>query len=110
MAKTDFKVTLMDTSKCHIVSRSVARGESEQVFKSNVIGKGGVFGHVECDAILLDDARVISSPKVSALNNQASLTHEAAIGKIAREQLIKLMTLGLDEKQAEERIIQGFLK
>ena len=110
VAKTDFKVTLMDTSKCHIVSRSVARGESEQGFKSNVIGKGEVFGHVECDAILLDDARVISSPKVSALNNQASLTHEAAIGKIAREQLIKLMTLGLDEKQAEERIIQGFLK
>lgn len=110
VAKTDFKVTLMDDSKCQIISRSVARGESEQVFKSNVIGKGSVFGHVECDAILLDNARVISAPKVSALNNQASLTHEAAIGKIAQEQIIKLMTMGLDEKQAEERIILGFLK
>ena len=64
VAKTDFKVTLLDNSKCQITSRSVARGESEQVFKSNVIGKGAVFGHVECDAILLDDARVISCPKL----------------------------------------------
>lgn len=111
VAKTDFKVTLQgENSKCNIVSRSVAKGESEQIFKSNLIGKNSCFGHVECDAILLDNSKVVSEPKVSALNRNASLSHEAAIGKIAGEQIIKLMTLGLDEKQAEEKIIEGFLK
>ncbi len=110
MAKTDFILTLLDNSKCNIVSRSVARGESEQMFKSTITGKGEVFGHVECDGIVLDNARVISNPKVSAMSNLATLTHEAAIGKIAREQLVKLMTLGLSEKDAEDIIIQGFLK
>ncbi len=111
VAKTDFKVTLLGkNSRCNIVSRSVAKGESEQVFKSNLIGKCECFGRVECDAILLNEARVISEPKVSALNKLACLSHEATVGRIAEDQLIKLMTLGLNEKQAEEKIIEGFLK
>ena len=111
VAKTNFKVVLMGkNSKCNIVSKSVAKGESEQVFKSNLIGKNDCFGRVECDAILLDDATVESEPKISAMNKNASLSHEASVGKIAQEQLIKLMTLGLDEKQAEEKIIEAFLK
>ena len=111
VAKTDFKVTLNgENSRCNIVSRSVAKDESEQIFKSNLIGKSACFGRVECDAILLNSARVISEPKISALHKDASLSHEATVGKIAMEQLIKLMTLGLNEKQAEEKIIEGFLK
>lgn len=111
IAKTDFKVVLKgENSKCNIVSRSVARGESEQLFKSNLIGKNLCFGHVECDGIVLDNSCISSQPKVEAKNNQASLSHEAAIGKIAGDQIVKLMTLGLDEKQAEDKIIEGFLK
>lgn len=111
VAKTDFIVTLKGkNSKCNIVSRSVARGESEQVFKSNLVGKNLCFGHVGCDGILLDEAMIESCPKVSAKSNLASLSHEAAIGKIASEQIMKLMTLGLTEKEAETKIIEGFLK
>ena len=111
VAKTDFVVTMKgENSKCNIVSRSVARGESEQVFKSNLIGKNLCFGHVECDGILLDDAIIESCPKVCAKSNLASLSHEAAIGKIASDQIMKLMTLGLTEKEAETKIIEGFLK
>jgi len=111
VAKTDFKVSLIgENSRCNIVSRSVAKDESEQVFKSNLIGKNACFGRVECDAILLDSAIVESVPKISAMNKDASLSHEATVGKIAKDQLVKLMTLGLNEKQAEEKIIEGFLK
>lgn len=111
VAKTNFKVVLQgENSKCNIVSRSVAKGESEQVFKSNLIGKNICTGRVECDAILLDSACVISEPKVTAKHNEATLNHEATIGKIAGDQLLKLMTLGLTEKEAEERIVAGFLK
>ena len=111
IAKTDFKVNLLgQNSRCKIVSRSVARDKSKQVFKSNMIGKNMCFGHVECDGIVLDNANIDSIPRVSARNNQASLSHEASIGKIASEQLTKLMTLGLSEKQAESKIIEGFLK
>ena len=111
VAKTDFKVDLIGkNSKCNIISRSVARGESEQLFKSNLVGKNECFGHVECDGIVLNNSRISSMPKVDAKNADASLSHEAAIGKIAGEQIIKLMTLGLTEKQAEEKIIEGFLK
>lgn len=110
-AVTNFKVELKGkNSACDIVSRSVAKGKSKQKFNSNLIGKNECFGHVECDAILLDKSRVDSQPKVSARSNLASLSHEAAIGKIAGEQIVKLMTLGLSEKQAEEKIIEGFLK
>ena len=111
VAKTNFKVSMVgESSKCNIVSRSVARGESEQIFKSNMIGKNLCVGRVECDAIVMDEARVESVPKITALNKDATLNHEATIGKIAGDQLIKLMTLGLTEKQAEEKIIAGFLK
>lgn len=111
VAKTDFKVTLNgENSRCNIISKSVAKDESEQVFKSNLIGKNSCFGRVECDAILLNSAKVVSVPKISALHKDSSLSHEATVGKIAREQLVKLMTLGLNEKQAEEKIIEGFLK
>jgi Fe-S cluster assembly scaffold protein SufB len=92
------------------VSRSVARGESEQVFKSTLVGKNECFGHVECDGILLENAKIDSVPRVTAKSNMASLSHEASIGKIAGEQITKLMTLGLTEKQAEQKIIEGFLK
>lgn len=111
IAKTNFKVNLLgENSKCNISSRSVAKGESEQSFKSNLIGKNACVGRVECDAILLDDAKVVSEPKVTAMHKEATLNHEATIGKIAGDQLVKLMTLGLTEKQAEEKIIAGFLK
>lgn len=110
-AKTVFKVDLNGkNSSTHVASRSVARDTSTQEFISNVNGNNKCFGHVECDAIIMDNAKVISTPKIIANNIDANLTHEAAIGKIAGEQLIKLMSLGLSEKQAEEKIISGFLK
>jgi len=111
VAKTNFKVKLIgDNSKCNIVSHSVSKGESEQIFNSNLIGKNNCNGRVECDAIVLEKSKVISVPKITAEHNQAVLNHEATIGKIAGDQLNKLMTLGLTEKQAEEKIILGFLK
>ena len=111
IAKTDFVVNLIgENSKCTIKSKSVARGESEQVFKSNLVGKNLCFGHVECDGILLDLAKIDSIPRVSVKHNQASLSHEASIGKIATDQIVKLMTLGLTEEQATQKIIEGFLK
>lgn len=111
VAKTNFKIDMVgENSKCNIVSRSVARGESEQSFKSNLVGKNSCFGHVECDGILLDRAVINSIPQVSAKSNQATLTHEASIGKIASDQILKLMTLGLTENEAESKIIEGFLK
>lgn len=109
-AKTNFKVSLLGRdSKVEIVSRSVAKGSSCQEFKSNLIGKTSCFGHVECDGIVLDKARVISIPKIDAQSNEASLVHEAAIGKIAGDEITKLMTLGLNKAQAEEMIIKSFL-
>lgn len=111
VAKTNVVVHLNGrNSKCNIISRSVARGESEQVFKSNMVGKNDCFGHVECDGIVFDKSKISSLPQVSAFDNRASLSHEAAIGKIANEQIVKLMTLGLNEKQAEDKIVEGFLK
>lgn len=111
VAKTDFVIDMSGKDcKCNIVSRSVARGESEQVFKSTLNGKNSCFGHVECDGILLDGAKIDSVPRVSAKHREASLSHEAAIGRIAEEQIVKLMTLGLTKEEAEEKIIQGFLR
>ena len=110
-AKTVFEVNLAgEDSSVHVASRSVAEDDSLQEFISNVKGNAKCFGHVECDAIIMGNGRVISDPKIEANNVEASLIHEAAIGKIAGEQLIKLMTLGLTEKEAEEEIINGFLK
>ena len=110
-ARTDFSVDLNgDGCSANIVSRSVARDESRQEFFSNINGNSVCSGHSECDAIIMDKAVVAASPQLTAANIDASLIHEAAIGKIAGEQLIKLMTLGLTEAEAEEQIINGFLK
>lgn len=110
-AETEFTVDLQgDDCGTHVVSRSVAKDNSRQLFISDVVGNARCSGHTECDAIIMDGASVVAIPKIVANNTEASLIHEAAIGKIAGEQLVKLMTLGLDEKQAEEEIINGFLK
>ena len=111
VAETDFQIHLAgEGCGAHVVSRSVAKDRSRQSFLSNVIGENRCSGHTECDAIIMDDAVVTAIPQVEAKHVEASLIHEAAIGKIAGEQLIKLMTLGLTEQQAEEQIINGFLK
>ncbi len=110
-AKTVFNVDLNGkNSSTHVASRSIAKDNSTQEFISNVNGNAECFGHVECDAIIMDHAKVISTPQIVANCIDASLVHEAAIGKIAGEQLIKLMSLGLTEQEAEEQIINGFLK
>ncbi len=93
-----------------VVSRSVARDKSYQKFDSKIIGNAACTGHTECDAIIMDDAKILAIPQLEANNIDAALIHEAAIGKIAGEQIIKLMTLGLTEAEAEEQIINGFLK
>ena len=111
VAVTDFKAELVGAdSSADICSRSVAKNHSKQTFKSNIIGSNACKGHSECDAIIMDEAIVEAIPELTAANIDASLIHEAAIGKIAGEQLIKLMTLGLTESEAEEQIINGFLK
>ncbi|MBQ7247031.1 MAG: SufD family Fe-S cluster assembly protein [Lachnospiraceae bacterium] len=97
-------------SSADVVSRSVARDKSFQKFDSKIIGNTVCNGHTECDAIIMDDARILAVPGLEANSLEAALIHEAAIGKIAGEQLMKLMTLGLTEAEAEERIINGFLK
>lgn len=99
-----------DGSSCNIVSRTVARDKSTQHFSSTLNGNAACSGHTECDSIIMDSAKVSASPQLTAANVDASLIHEAAIGKIAGEQLLKLMTLGLTEQEAEERIVSGFLK
>ena len=111
VAKTTFDVELNgDNSKAQVTSRSVATENSSQVFESKIYGNAKCFSHVECDAIIKDNAKVTSIPEITANNIDANLIHEAAIGKIAGDQLIKLMTLGLSEEEAEKQIINGFLK
>ena len=111
LAKSDFTVDL-NGDGCHtnVISRSVAKGESKQIFLARINGNARCYGHSECDAIIMDKGIVSAIPEVTANHLDASLVHEAAIGKIAGEQLIKLMTLGLTEKEAEEQIVNGFLK
>ena len=110
-AKTEFSVDLDgEDSSAHVVSRSVAKDRSRQEFNSLVNGNARCNGRTECDAIIMDEGRVSAVPRVNANNVDATLAHEAAIGRIAGEQLIKFMTLGLSEKEAEEQIIAGFLK
>lgn len=111
IAETDFYVEMNgDDSSVNLISRSVARGESKQHYKSNIVGNAKCSGHSECDAILADHGVVSASPELTAANENASLIHEAAIGKIAGEQILKLRTLGLSENEAEQKIIEGFLK
>lgn len=109
-AETNFRVALNGAgSGADVVSRSVAREHSRQNYISVVEGNAPCTGHTECDAIIDGGARVDASPKLSANHPDAALIHEAAIGKIAGEQILKLCTLGLTEQEAEEKIIQGFL-
>lgn len=110
-AITTFNVVLKGkNSSVEVVSRSVAKGKSRQKFVSNLKGQNECFGHVECDGIILDNAQIESVPKIVAQNINATLVHEAAIGKIAGDQLVKLQTLGLSEEEAQNQIIKGFLK
>ncbi|WP_294406342.1 SufD family Fe-S cluster assembly protein [uncultured Clostridium sp.] len=110
-AKTEFEVDLDgENSSTNVISRSVAKENSKQVFLSKINGNNKCAGHTECDAIIMDNGCVKAIPEITANNIDASLIHEAAIGKIAGDQLIKLMTLGLTEKEAEEQIVSGFLK
>ncbi len=110
-AETDFTVDMNgEDCSANVMSRSVAKGTSKQVFRSRINGNNRCSGHTECDAIIMDDACVSAIPEVTANHLEAALIHEAAIGKIAGEQLIKLMTLGLTEQEAEEQIVSGFLK
>ncbi len=110
-AKTEFVVDLNgENASVHVTSRSVAEGTSYQEFISNITGNTKCYAHIECDAIIKDEGKVKAIPEIYAKNIDANLIHEAAIGKIAGEQLNKLMTLGLNESEAEEVIIKGFLK
>ncbi len=97
-------------SSADVVSRSVARDDSYQKFDAKLVGSAACSGHTECDSIIMDNGRILAVPGLEANNVDAALVHEAAIGKIAGDQLIKLMTLGLTEQEAEEQIINGFLK
>ena len=97
-------------STCQIISRSVARGSSRQTFDLNMSGYEECRGHIQCDSIIMQEAQVIAVPRVSAFHVDAQLIHEAAIGKIASDQMIKLMSLGLTEEEAEAKILAGFLK
>ncbi|MBO5292470.1 MAG: SufD family Fe-S cluster assembly protein [Lachnospiraceae bacterium] len=110
-AKTDFEVDLNgENCGANVISRSVAKEDSRQVFLSKINGNNKCMGHSECDAILMDNGSVSAIPEITANHLEASLIHEAAIGKIAGEQIIKLMTLGLTEAEAEAQIVNGFLK
>lgn len=110
-AISDFTADLNgEGCSCNLISRTVAKNQSHQEFISVLNGNAACAGHSECDSIIMDDAKVLASPQLSASCTEASLIHEAAIGKIAGEQLIKLMTLGLTEQEAEEQIVNGFLK
>lgn len=110
-AYSDYVVYLNgEGSTADVVSRSVARDSSYQKFEAKIVGNKPCAGHTECDAIIMDQAKILAVPALEANDLDAALVHEAAIGKIAGDQIIKLMTLGLSESEAEEQIINGFLK
>ncbi len=109
-AKAEFHVDLNGKgSSCDIISRGVAKNDSYQEVVLAINGNAECSGHAECDSIIMDHGIILATPQLKATNVDASLIHEAAIGKIAGEQLMKLMTLGLTEAEAEEKIIHGFL-
>jgi Fe-S cluster assembly scaffold protein SufB len=109
-AESDITVELLEEgSTAQVISRSVAQNKSKQIFHLNLRGYAECRGHIQCDSIIMHDAHVASIPEISALHSDAQLIHEAAIGKIASDQLIKLMCLGLTEKEAEDKILEGFL-
>ena len=110
-AESSFNVDLNGAdSSANLISRAVARDDSRQIFLAKINGNNRCAGHSECDAIIMDNAKISAIPEITANDLDAALIHEAAIGKIAGEQIIKLMTLGLTEAEAEEQIVNGFLK
>ncbi len=110
VAESNVEIVLKgDGATGRVVSRSVGRGKSVQVFRPCMTGKADCFGHVQCDSILMDEAKIKSIPAIDAQSVDAQLIHEAAIGRIAGDQILKLLTLGLTEEEAEEKILEGFL-
>lgn len=110
-AESSFEVDLNGTdSSANLISRAVARDNSRQLFLARINGNNRCAGHSECDAIIMDNAKISAIPEITANSLEAALIHEAAIGKIAGDQIIKLMTLGLSEEEAEAQIVNGFLK
>ena len=110
VAESDMVIELSgEDAKGRVISRSVAQDESRQVFRPVVIGNDRCFGHVQCDSIIMGNAKIESVPAITANSTEAQLIHEAAIGKIAGDQLLKLQTLGLTEEEAEDTILKGFL-
>ena len=110
VADSDMVIELNgEDAKGRVISRSVAQDESSQVFRPCVVGNAKCFGHVQCDSIIMGQAKISSVPEIAANDTEAQLIHEAAIGKIAGDQLLKLETLGLTEEEAEDRILKGFL-
>ena len=106
-----FKVELNgENCTCDLTSRAIAKDSSTQTFTANIAGNAPCASHTECDAIMMDDAKISASPQIEANDLDAALIHEASIGRIAGEQLVKLMTLGLSQEEAEEQIIAGFLR
>ena len=110
LAESDMIIELNgEDAKGRVISRSVAQDKSEQIFRPVVIGNAACFGHVQCDSIIMGEARIQSVPAITANSTEAQLIHEAAIGKIAGDQLLKLETLGLTSEEAEDTILKGFL-
>jgi len=110
-AESNITVELLGVdSSAQIISRSVAQDNSKQVFYFDLVGRNKGRGHIQCDAIIMHNAQVLSTPRISAHHSEAQLVHEAAIGRIESEQLIKLMSLGFSEQEAEDTILNGFLK
>ena len=110
VAESNLEIVLDgEDSRGQVISRSVAQENSSQVFYPSMVGNSACFGHVQCDSIIMDDAKIKSIPAITANCTEAQLIHEAAIGKIAGDQILKLQTLGLTEEEAEECILKGFL-
>ncbi|MGI6104591.1 MAG: SufB/SufD family protein [Raoultibacter sp.] len=110
VAISNMKIDLVgDGSNIQVISRSVAKDSSMQTFNPLVVGQAACHGHIQCDAIIMDKARVTAIPGIEAASTEAELVHEAAIGKIAGDQIVKLMTLGLSEEEAESEILEDFL-
>ena len=110
VAESDMEIVLDgENSRGRVISRSVAKNTSRQTFYPKMVGNSACFGHVQCDSIIMDEAHIQSIPAIVANSTEAQLVHEAAIGKIAGDQLLKLETLGLTEEEAEDRILKGFL-
>ena len=109
-ATSDMEIVLDgENSRGRVISRSVAQDESSQLFYPRMVGNAKCFGHVQCDSIIMGSAKIRSIPEIAANSTDAQLIHEAAIGKIAGDQLLKLQTLGLTAEEAEDTILKGFL-